>query len=436
MELYEVRNLREQPEIFVEVPGSKSMTNRALLMAAMATTKTTLSGVLFSDDSRHFIRALQDLGFAIEVDEPGRTVCVHGEGGKIPVPEGRICVGSAGTAARFLTAFAAMNPGIYRIESSEQMKRRPMRELFEALEQLGAEISYLEEPFQFPVEITGITDRTEYARVTLDIDRSSQFLSALLMTAPLRFDTLDIALTGTRSARSYVEMTQQMMQQFGHPGVTQVEPDVYRVSAGAYQADHYVVEPDVSAACYFYAAAAITGGTACVAHMKPDSLQGDCRFLDLLEQMGCRRWWKDGQLYLQGPQGGRLRGITADLSDYSDQTLTLAAIAPFADGQVTVQGVGHIRGQECDRLHAIAENMHRMGIRCEEHEDGVTIYPGVPAPARIATFGDHRVAMAFAVTGLRSGGLIIEDPGCCAKTFEGYFQVLDKIIEEDEERTR
>ncbi len=439
MEPYKVRQIGHAPRIEVTVPGSKSITNRALLMAAMAQGETVLEGVLFSDDSRVFLKALQELGFAVDIDETNCQVRIKGMGGKIPRKEAEIYVGSAGTAARFLTAFTAMSDGCYRLEASEQMKKRPMKELFDALCALGVKIRFLAQEDTFPIEICGIARGQGEGRsfekvqtVSLNIDRSSQFLSALLMTAPLQLHQLTIRLTGSRSARSYVEMTKQMMCQFGHSGVQMLQEDVYRVCGQAYEAGTYCVEPDVSAACYFYAMAAITGGTAQVDHMKKDSLQGDMRFLALLEQMGCRLTWDRGECLLTGVKPGQLKGIDADLGDFSDQALTLAAIAPYANSPVTIRNIGHIRGQECDRIRAIAENMKRMGIRCSEQQDSIRIEPGQPQPARIETYDDHRVAMAFAVTGIRAEGIQILNPSCCKKTFEQYFSVLDRILRENQ----
>lgn len=461
-------------KIEAKVPGSKSITNRALLMAALADGATTLSGVLFSDDSRIFMDALKQLGFDIDIDEEQCRVTIVGLGGRIPHKEEKIYVGSAGTAARFLTAYLGMSEGVYVIDASSQMKKRPMRELLDALVQLGAKIQYLGTQKTFPFQITGIGHLQDKKKlpdkqIDLNIDRSSQFLSALLMTAPIRFESLTIHLTGRRTARSYVSMTEKMMKQFGHPGVRKVysmlsQPipevmdvsknkivekqvtsiaeiiarvkaqmdtgDFYRVTMSPYQALDYTVEPDVSAACYFYAIAALTGGSAVVKNMRLDSLQGDMRFLDFLNCMGCTLIWNDGQLVLKGPVDGMLQGITADMSDCSDQALTMAAIAPYAQSPVTVTGVSHIREQECDRLFAIQENMRRMQVPCEIREDGFTIYPSQPQAAALSTFHDHRVAMSFALTGLRARQIEILDPDCCAKTFEKYFQQLDQIIQE------
>lgn len=429
MEKYHVRKMKEKPQIFVTVPGSKSMTNRALLLAALAEGQTTLSGVLFSQDSFVFLQALRDLGFEIAVYREKQKVVIQGLGGRLGRSQANIYVGSAGTAARFLTAMVAMADGEFRIDASTQMKKRPMRELLDALRQLGAGIDCLCEEGTFPIHVTGMGYAKKCAKVSLNIDRSSQFLSALLMVAPGSFESLEIQMTGKRSARSYVEMTECMMRQFGHPGVEHISENCYGVREASYRGRDYTVEPDVSAACYFYAMAAVTGGEACVANMQEDSLQGDMKFLQVLEHMGCVTEWRQGQLYLKGPEPGRLKGIDVDMSDFSDQVLTLAAIAPYADSPVHIHNVGHIRAQESDRLHAIHVNLERMGVQCREEADGILIEPSVPHAASIDTFQDHRIAMAFAITGLRTEGIEIENPQCCNKTFAEYFQILDKIID-------
>jgi 3-phosphoshikimate 1-carboxyvinyltransferase len=416
------------PRISVEVPGSKSMTNRALLLAALAKGETRLSGVLFSNDSLVFLQALEELGFSISQDADRKTVTIQGLGGDIKNSGCKAYLGSAGTAARFITAMTAMSSGKFSLDASEQMKHRPMRELLDALEQLGAHIDYHGQEGTFPFCITGIGQKKD-AGVSLNIDRSSQFLSALLMTAPICFDNLEITLTGERNARSYVEMTERMMKQFGHPGVVRLSEDSYRVKRAAYQAQDYEIEPDVSAACYFYAMAAITGGETCVQRMSLDSLQGDTKFLQVLEKMGCTRTWRQGSLYLKGPEPGHLKGIEVDMSDFSDQALTLAAIAPYANSPVHIQNVSHIRGQECDRLQAIRVNLERMQVKCKEETDGIWIEPSKPQAAVIETFQDHRVAMAFAVTGVGTDGIEISNPQCCSKTFPGYFDILDGVLD-------
>jgi len=440
MDVYKVKKINKPVDICVEVPGSKSITNRALLLAAMGDGRTRLDGVQFSEDCDIFMKALEDLGFKIYVDRVSKSISIDGVKGDIPLKKASIDVGSAGTAARFLTAFAAMGDGVYTFNSSGQMKKRPMEELFKALEDLGAKFKWLGTKYNFPVEITGARKVMESnsqvngqpvlkdITIPLNIDRSSQFLSALLMTAPVLCSSLVINLTGNREARSYVNITEQMMKQFGHKGVERPGKDSYKVSRGIYHARQYQIEPDVSAACYFYAAAAVTGGTAIVKHIGRDSLQGDMKFIKVLEDMGCRiEWTDDGMLKLYAPAGGRLKGIDTNMGDFSDQALTLAAIAPFAESPVTIRGISHTRGQESDRIEVIANELKKMGIRCEASDDGVVIYPGCPQPARIQTYNDHRAAMAFTVTGMAAGGIEIENPMCCKKTFAEYFDVIDSI---------
>ncbi len=441
-------------DIVAEVPGSKSITNRALLLAAMADGTSRLEGAAFSEDSVHFLNALKELGFTAQADEKKCSVVIEGHGGKIPNKNAKIYVGSAGTAARFLTAFTAMGDGEYILESSDQMRKRPMRELLVALESLGAEFTWLEDEYTFPMKVKGIlygrnsdinsakksemnlngviADKViEPKQVDLNIDRSSQFLSALLLVLPIAFDDVTIKMTGTRQARSYVEMTEQMMKQFGHTGIEKLAGDCYRVRGMKYTALNYNIEPDVSAACYFYALAAATGKRAMVKRMRKDSLQGDMKFIDLLEKMGCEvRWDKDKEnnLWLKGPDG-KLKGIEVKMSDFSDQALTLAAIAPFADSKVTITGISHIRGQESDRIKVIVDELTKMGISCNELTDGVEIYPGTPKNVEIETYNDHRVAMSFAVTGLAGDGMTILNPECCKKTFAGFFDEIDRLEE-------
>ncbi|MBR1741963.1 MAG: 3-phosphoshikimate 1-carboxyvinyltransferase [Lachnospiraceae bacterium] len=432
---YHVPPVKEPLHIRVEVPGSKSITNRALLLAAMADGASELDGVLFSEDSEVFIKALKDLGFSVEAEKAKHFVRVEGIGGGIPKKKAEIFVGSAGTAARFLTAFLAMNDGEYDLDATEQMRKRPMRELLMALEELGAEFVFKEEAYHFPFRVKGIRQEMEKAEVSLNIDRSSQFLSALLLSAPFRIGSLKIHLTGKRSARSYVEMTEQMMKEFGHAGVKRLGENDYEVERGKYQPGRYEIEPDVSAACYFYAMAAVTGGSAVVSRMKRDSLQGDMKFLSVLKKMGCRVELKETEddresLILYGPEGGRLRGFDESFSDFSDQTMTAAAIAPFADSTVTIRGIAHIRGQESDRVSAIETELKAMKVRCETEKDRITIYPGTPVGTKVHTYHDNRVAMAFAITGLMTDGVIIEDPDCCKKTFPEYFEILEEICKE------
>ena len=428
-ENYKVHKLAAPVDWVVEVPGSKSMTNRALLMAALADGTSTLKGVLFSDDSRNFLGSLQSLGFRVEIDEAAKIVTVEGQNGRIPVKEGEIYVGSAGTAARFLTAMLAMAEGTFVVNASEQMKKRPMKPLFEVLESMGAKISCLKSQGFLPVRITGIGGRLpehEMCQIQLDISESTQFLSALMLISPMVKQGLRIEVTSERKDGAYIRITRKMMEQLG--AAVDFDGTTYTMQSGiAYQAGCCQIEPDVSAACYFYAAAALTGGRAVVRHVTRECMQGDLKFLDLLAQMGCTVSDTPDGIEVRGAMEGRLKGITVDMKDFSDQAMTLAALAPFADGDVRIENVGHIRLQESDRIHAIVTELTRLGISCEEESDAIVIHPGRPKPSVVQTYDDHRMAMAFALIGLRAEGIEIADPMCCRKTFEDYFEILDRL---------
>ena len=415
----------------VTVPGSKSITNRALLVGALAEGTTVLRGVLFSDDSKVFMQALRDIGFLVEVNEEAHKVVIEGHGGSIPAVSGahegrRVYVGSAGTAARFLTALLALSGQHFWVESSEQMKKRPMEPLLRALEELGAKFEFLEQPYAFPFRICGREDRNPES-VGLNIDASSQFLSALLLSGVMCREGVTVHLTGTRSARAYVGITMKMMEEFGCQ-VCRLDENTYRVMRGqTYRGREYQIEPDVSAACYFYGLAAVTGSEVKVMHVHSATTQGDIKFIDVLEQMGCHVKEERDGVVVTGVKCGQLRGVHVDMSDFSDQTMTLAAVAPFADSETVIDGVGHIRGQESDRIHGIVTELARMGIRCEERPDGITVHPGEVRPAVVNTYEDHRMAMAFSLVGCRVKGIVIDNPGCCRKTFENYFELLTSL---------
>ncbi len=435
---YKVPCIKEQIKAFhptepltVTVPGSKSITNRALLLATLAQGTSTLKGVLFSDDSRHFLKCVQDLGFETVVNEETKVIQVTGQAGTVPLTEASQYVGSAGTAARFLTAYLGISHGTYHMDASEQMRRRPMAPLLNSLQELGCRIEYNDNSregyFPFTLKSNGFGCN----EISVDIEHSSQFLSALLISSCLCAEDFTVKVQGTHGM-AYIEMTCKMMEQFGVT-TTRMAPDTFVTSKGQkYSALDYQIEPDVSAACYFYALAPLLGIPVLVEHVHFDSLQGDVAFLKILEQMGCTLSEQEQGIVVLPPQGS-LHGITADMSACSDQAITLAAIAPFADSPTTITGIGHIRFQESDRINAIVTELGKMGIRCEEnvHSPGsITIYPGTPQASTVDTYDDHRMAMGFSLIGLCAPGIVINDPGCCRKTFEDYFQVLESVIEQ------
>lgn len=442
MSIYKVRKLINN-NIQVHVPGSKSITNRALLLAALGIGTSVIKGALCSEDSEYFLKCLGNLGFHIE--ELNDKIIIEGNSGDIPSKEAEIYVGSAGTAARFLTSMLALSDGEYIIRASEQMSRRPMRDLLEALETMGAQFTYLGEPYSLPLRVIGVLNKRlrdtqknsckstkvkcEY-NINLNIDKSSQYLSALLMTAPMLKSPVKIKLTGKRTALSYVDITIKMMSAFGVDVICDSQGSYMVSGSSEYKACEYRCEPDVSAACYYYAMAAMTGGSALVYGVFRNSLQGDIRFIDVLESMGCQVSEESNGVIVGGPKIGELKGIDIDMSDFSDQTMTLAAISPFANSDVIIRNVGHIRSQESDRLTAVKTELKRMKIECETWDDGIIIHPGSPSPATIETYNDHRIAMAFAITGLMAEGIRISNYECCRKTFPNYFEILDSLTKD------
>ncbi len=438
----------------VTVPGSKSMTNRALLLAALSKGKSHLKGVLFSDDSRHFLECLICLGFEICINEENKTVDIQGCGGLIPKKNGIINVGSAGTAARFLTAMLALSDGIYTINCSGQMKKRPMAELFRVLSGMGAAFEYLEQEGYLPVRVTGMGYRhsnkwketsniSDYAvdnrvsllgkEINMDISKSTQYLSALLMMAPVIRGGLKIHITSEKKDGSYIRITRRMLEQFGvkseFDGTAYYVEGNQNISIG-----DYYVEPDVSAACYFYGIAAITGGSIIVQNVNFSSMQGDMKFITLLEKMGCTVEETQKGICVTGPAGGRYQGIDVDMNDFSDQALTLAALAAFAESDTRIRNIGHIRGQECNRMAAIVNELRKCGLDCSEKGNDIIISSGVPHGAIIDTYEDHRVAMAFTLLGLKVEGIMIDNPECCRKTFENYYDVLEQLLRENREQ--
>ena len=316
--------------------------------------------------------------------------------------------------------------GVWHLDASEQMKKRPMAALLSTLTDLGCRIDCHEKEGYFPFTIysEGITA----SEATVDIGDSSQFLSALLMAAVMMDHDFAIHISGNHGF-SYIHMTTAMMHQFGVE-ISVSDDQTWRIPGNAaYQSQDYQIEPDVSAAAYFYGMAVLSGGNVLVRHVHFDSLQGDVALLRTFEEMGCSAEDTPEGIRLTGPAQGRLHGIDIDMSSFSDQALTMAAIAPFADSPTFIRGIGHIRLQESDRMAAIVENLSRMGIHAAIQGNDIYIEPGTPHVATIETYDDHRVAMAFSLTGLRTPGIIISNPLCCRKTFENYFDVLDAICQ-------
>ncbi len=418
----EIQPLHKEPDAAVEVPGSKSLTNRALLIASLADGETCITNALFSDDSIYFSKALQTLGFDVRTDEAKCEIAVTGASGAIPARSAELYIGNAGTAARFLTAFLALGHGTYRLDGNARMRQRPIGDLAAALAQLGA---HVETSGGFPplrIEASGLPGGSG----TLAGDVSSQFLSALLMVAPYSRRPVEIELSTQLNSRPYVVLTLAVMHDFG----VHVEHDGYRrfcIETARYRhRDRYAVEPDASSASYFFAAAAITGGRVRVRGLSRSSIQGDINFLDILERIGCRV--QAGPDFVEVAGGSPLRGVNVDLADMPDTAQTLAVIAPFAATPTRIRGIASARLKESDRIHATCTELARLGVRVEESDEGMTIHPcKAIQPASVHTYDDHRMAMAFTLIGLRARGIIIESPGCVSKTFPSYFEVLESL---------
>ncbi|MCU1484339.1 MAG: 3-phosphoshikimate 1-carboxyvinyltransferase [Actinomycetia bacterium] len=396
----------------MKVPGSKSLTNRALVCAALADGTSTITGALVADDTAAMTDCLRGLGATVEWD--GTTVTVTGVAGRITVTSADIDARLSGTTSRFVLPLLALGAGRYRLDGREQLRRRPMGPSLEAMRDLGASVEEEGEPGHLPVVVSGPVRGGE-ARVRGDL--SSQFVSGLLLAAPAMPDGLRIELSSTLVAAPFVEMTAEVMRQFG------AEVDGLHVRPGAYRAREYAVEPDASAASYFFAAAAITGRAVTVEGLGEGSLQGDLGFTEVLVEMGASVTVAESTTVV----GDRLRGIDVDLSTMPDMAQTFAVVAACAEGPSRVRGVEVIRGHETDRIHAVVTELRRCGVGAEETDDGFTIEPAPIRPATVQTYDDHRMAMSFALLGLREPGIEIADPGVVAKTFPGYWDALARL---------
>ena len=425
----------------VALPGSKSLTNRALLLAALCDQPVTLTGALASDDTRLMADALRRLGFSVTADERARTIRVADQAngfsaGAAPV---ELFVGLAGTAARFLTALCAAAPrGIYRLDGVPQMRKRPMQPLIEALRTLGADIRCTGEEGFFPLEIhaRGLAG----GAATIDASESSQLLSALLLVAPLARQPVAITLIGD-VRWPFVEMTARLMEHFGQPAFDEPAANTIRVASGSryhLPGARFAIEPDASAASYFLALPLATGGHVELPGLHPPGrgLQGDTQFMTVLEKIGVTVSELDGHAGVESwiPLDAPRTGVSRNFSEYSDTFLTLAALAPLLNGPTRITGIAHTRKQETDRVAGAARELRKLGQDVLEENDALTITPQpLKHGVEIETYGDHRFAMSFAILGchdLRGNGrpwLMINDPGCCAKTFPNFFELLEAL---------
>jgi 3-phosphoshikimate 1-carboxyvinyltransferase len=422
----------------VALPGSKSLTNRALLLGALCDGSVTLAHALASEDTDLMAAALNLLGIPVTSESAAGTIRIAGQAGRIPVDSADLLVGNAGTAARFLTAYcAAAAQGVYRLDGVPQMRRRPMRGLIEALRAIGADIRCRGKEGFLPLEIRarGLRGGT----VAIDARESSQMLSALLMIAPLCPAPLDVTIIGD-VRWPFVQMTARLMEHFGQPPLERHGENTFLVpNATPYHLEAaYAIEPDATTASYFLALPLVAGGHIQLPGLRPPGcgLQGDTQFISVLERIGLTATSQtDGAgIEVIAANDAAGRGVTQDFRGFSDTFLTLAALAPLLTGPTRITGIGHTRRQETDRVAGAARQLRKLGQEVVEEEDALMITPRpLPHDVEIETYGDHRFAMSFAILGshdLRKDGqpwLSVRDPGCCAKTFPDFFGVLDRV---------
>ena len=401
----------------VTLPGSKSFTNRALIAAACAPGTSLLTGILRSDDSYWCMESLKQLG--VEIEDHGETVRLTAPA-EWATPKVPLYLGSGGTTGRFLTSVVALTArSPITITASEQLSGRPMRTLFDALTTLGGQIHYLGEPGCFPVRLD--PPLAGEAVISVSGSQSSQFISGLLMAAPLLRHPLEIRIPDHIVQADYVRITLEVLAAFGVKIETSPDFHIFYVQPSTFRPADYAIEADASTATYFAALGALMGEVT-IANLNPKTIQPDIAFLKVLEQMGCRI---DGAT-IRGPE--KLKGgFEIDMRAFSDSFLTLAAIAPFADGQIDISGVEHIRHHESDRIGVMARTLATLGVPVEERTDGLRIFPAVPCYGRVATHDDHRIAMSLAVLGLAGSGIALTDPGCVSKTCPNFFDLISQL---------
>jgi len=406
----------------IRVPGSKSITQRALIVASLAEGKSELKGPLDSEDTRFLRNAMVSLGISIK--DKGTDWTIEGQGGRILPVNQDLYLGNNGTGIRFLTSLVALGQGTYRLTGTERMAERPIGPLLEALKAWGSEARSVENTGCPPVVIKA--HGLEGGETLLSASKSSQYLSSLLLVAPIARNPARITLDGPLVSRPYVDLTLDVMAAYGVR--VREEGETFFVPHMIYKAKKYQIEGDASSASYFWAAAAVTGGKITVENIPSDALQGDAAFADILVSMGCSVKKDSGGVTVQGPPRDTLKAIEVDMGRWPDVVPTLAVVAAFAQGTTVIKNVAHLRIKETDRLKAVARELSKIGTSVKELEDGLII-EGAKDMHRsmIDTYDDHRIAMAFAVAGLRVPGIRIKDPACVQKSFPSFWQYWQKI---------
>ncbi len=408
----------------IRIPGSKSITNRAILIASLAKGESCLEGVLHSDDTQHMMHVCRHLG--TRFNETADGLKVVGCDGQLAPSKEEFYIENAGTAARFLTAALTLGQGKYVLTGNERMQQRPIKDLLDAIKSLGGKVRDIEGTGCPPVEI--VAEGLPGGVVDIPGDKSSQYISAIILAAPYAQNETIINIIGPLVSRSYVEMTMDIMGDFG-VNCEWVDKQTLSVKQNQnYIAKNYSIEGDASSASYFFGMAAVTQGTIKVSGLQPDSTQGDLGLLGILEKMGCEiKWLDDGVIV----KGNPLKGVDVDMNTMSDVAPTLAVIALFAEGKTRINNVANMRIKECDRIRALITELKKIGADVEEWDDGLSI-TGLKKynPAELHTYKDHRMAMSFSLAGLKIPGITIQDPACVSKTFPGFFDMFLPVIQQ------
>ena len=407
----------------IRIPGSKSLTNRAVLIASLAQGTTVLDGVLYSDDTRFMIQVCKQLGIQFEKIE--EKLEIKGCNGNLLPCNNELYIENAGTAARFLTAVLTLGKGEYTLTGNKRMQQRPIKDLLDGLRVLGGDVKDINGTGCPPIRISA--GGMSGGIVSVPGDKSSQYISAIMLTAPYAKSETMIQITGDLVSRSYVEMTRKIMQSFkvkcdwvGDKNL-RIEPNQ------RYKGQVYNIEGDASSASYFFGMAAITRGRIKVTGLKPDSTQGDLQLLDILSKMGCRVDWQEDGVVVTG---AKMRGVEVDMNSMSDVAPTLAVIALFAEGETRINNVANMRIKECDRIHAMVTELRKLGAKVEERESGLSVTGmGIYHAAKLNTYDDHRMAMSLSLSGLKIPGIAIQNPDCVSKTFPDFFKLFLPLIQ-------
>lgn len=426
-EKIEITPLMKPIDLKCVLPGSKSITNRAFVIAALnsGAIPTLLRGVLRSEDTEIMIDCLEKLGFIISTnwDDCTSVVSSPQKPGHIPNSNAILFTGNSGTSMRFLTALVGLGEGTYKLDGIERMRERPIKDLLQAMNELHIKCWSENNNGCPPVIVKSSGWKGGTAKIKTEL--SSQFISGLLMAAPFGKGDTSIILEGKIVSQSYIDITLKMLENWGI-NVNKISEREYIIK-GNQQGSlrEYQIEPDASAASYFYAAAAITGGTVTTPDLGKKSLQGDVKFVEALAQMGANINQTSNSTTVSG---SNLHGINIDMNDISDTVMTLGVVACFAKGKTQITNIGHIRHKETDRIKALSNELRKIGAGVEEFPDSMIIHPGVLKGAEIETYNDHRMAMSFAIAGLKIPGIIIKNPACVAKTFPSFFEDLEKAF--------